>query len=149
MTASNRWGVLTRPWRRAAALAAVLAAVPVVAVGVGAAPAQALGQRVNLRVLVVTNGDSASLAIATELDREGVPYTQVDLRTAGRPAITAAFLADAASGTGRYQAVVLPNQAGGGLAAAEVAALTAYETQYGVRQVNGYDFPTTTMGAVF
>ena len=149
MIASNRWGVLTRPWRRAAALAAVLAAVPVVAVGVGAAPAQALGQRVNLRVLVVTNGDSASLAIATELDREGVPYTQVDLRTAGRPAITAAFLADAASGTGRYQAVVLPNQAGGGLSAAEVAALTAYETQYGVRQVNGYDFPTTTMGAVF
>jgi hypothetical protein len=149
MFASFRWGVFARPWRRVAGITAALAVVPLVAVCVGATPAQALGQRVNLRVLVVTNGDAASLAIAAELDREGVPYTQVDLRTAGRPTVNAAFLADAAAGVGRYQAVVLPNQAGGGLSADEVAALTAYETQYGVRQVNGYDFPTTSMGAVF
>ena len=34
----------------------------------------------------------AETAIATQLQREGVPYTLVDTRTAGRPAIDAAFL---------------------------------------------------------
>src|SRR3954471_4238943 len=149
MCASFRWGVLTRPWRRAAAVVATLAAVPLVAVGVGASPAQALAQRVNLRVLVVTSRDPGSLAVETELDREGIPFTEVDTRATGRPTIPGAYLEDTATGTGRFQGVVLPNQAGGGLAAAEVTALASYEAAYGVRQINAYDFPTTTMGAVF
>src|SRR4051794_18270016 len=148
MCASHRWGVLTRPWRRVAAIAVPLTAVPLLVV-LGAVPAQALGQRVNLRVLVVTSGDPGSLAVETELDREGIPFTEVDIRATGRPTITEAYLQDAATGTGRFQGVVLPNQAGGGLAAAEVTALASYEAAYGVRQINAYDFPTTTMGAVF
>src|SRR3954470_14666210 len=148
MCASHRWGVLTRPWRRVAAIAVPLTAVPLLVV-LGAVPAQAVGQRVNLRVLVVTSGDPGSLAVETELDREGIPFTEVDIRATGRPTIDGAYLEDAAAGTGRFQGVVLPNQAGGGLAAAEVSALSAYEAAYGVRQINAYDFPTTTMGAVF
>jgi hypothetical protein len=123
-----------------AALGGALVATP------PAAAATIPSPRVNLRVLVVTNGDPSSLAIETELDREGIPYTEVDTRTTGRPTISASYLADAP--IGRFQAVVLPGQGGGGLAAAEVSALSAYETQYGVRQVDAYDFPTTTMGAV-
>jgi hypothetical protein len=113
---------------------------------VSAAPAQALGQKVLLRSLVVSSGDPATIALATELDREGIPYTLVNVATAGRPAVDDAFLADAATGTGRYQAVFLPNQAGGGLSAAEMTSLATYETAYGVRQVNGYDWPTAAMG---
>src|SRR4051794_26706974 len=148
MCASHRWGVLTRPWRRVAAIAVPLTAVPLLVV-LGASPAQALGQRVNLRVLVVTSGDPGALAVETELDREGIPFTEGDIRATGRPTITEAYLQDAATGTGRFQGVVLPSQAGGGLAAAEVTALASYEAAYGVRQINAYDFPTTTMGAVF
>jgi hypothetical protein len=128
----------------------LVAALGSVAVSVTpASAAMTLSPRVNLRVLVVTNGDPGSLAIEAELGREGVPYTEVDTRATGRPTINDAYLEDAATMTGRFQAVVLPNQAGAGLGAAEVSALSGYEAAYGVRQVNGYDFPTTTMGTVF
>jgi fibronectin type 3 domain-containing protein len=138
-----------RPRLRAAVATALATALALVAGGLVAAPAQAAGQRVNLRVLVVTNGDPGSLAMEAELDREGIPFTEIDTRATGRPTITDAYLQDAATGTGRFQGVVLPNQAGGGLAAAEVTALAAYEAAFGVRQINGYDFPTATMGTVF
>jgi Fibronectin type III domain len=147
MTATNGWGGTRRP--RAIVVTVVATVLALVTVGLVSSPAQALAARVNLRVLVVTNGDPATQAIAASLDRDGVPYTQVDLAAAGRPTIDAAFLEDAAGGAARYQAVVLPNQAGGGLSAAEITALNSYEAAYHVRQVNGYDFPTTSMGAVF
>src|SRR5512135_211996 len=74
-------------------------------------PANAAGQRVNLRALVVSAGDVATQALAAELDREGIPYTTVKLGAANRPVINAAFLEDTANGVGRFQAVFLPNQA--------------------------------------
>ena len=132
-------------WRAAAALvvlALVALGVPLLA---GAAQA-ATGPRVDLRVLVVSNGDPSADAIATQLDREGVPYTKVSVNAADRPIIDAAFLADAATNRAKFQAVVLPNQAGGGLTAAEVQALTAYERLYGIRQVSAYNYPGASMG---
>lgn len=126
-----------------------LVAATVLVVGAIGAPTTAGAaepSRVNLRVLVVTNGDPGSTAIAAELDRQGVPRTTVGLADPSRPTIDAAFLEDAAAGVARYQAVVLPNQAGGGLAAEERAALAAYEAKYAIRQVNAYDYPTPTMG---
>ena len=129
-----RSGDSGRP-RRRALLVAVATALTLAGVGVGASPALAAGQRVNLRVLVVTNGDPGSLAIETELDREGMPYTTVDTPATGRPTIDAAYLEDAATGTARYQAVVLPNEGGGGLAAAEVDG--ACELRGGLRDPAG------------
>jgi hypothetical protein len=111
-----------------------------------ATSAHAAGQRVLLRALVVTSGDPATVALATELDREGIPYTKVQVGASGRPTIDAAFLEDAASGGGKFQAVFLPNQAGGGLDTAELSALATYEAAYGVRQVNGYDWPSASLG---
>ena len=113
--------------------------------------AQAAGNpRIDLRVLVVTNGDAladpSTNAIATQLDREGVPYTLIDSTAAGRPTIDAAFLADAAADTAHFQAVVLPNHTGGALAPAEVNLLTAYERQYGIRQVDAYNYPNADTG---
>jgi hypothetical protein len=113
---------------------------------VGALPASAATNRVLLRVLVVTSGDTNTAALTTQLDREGIPYTEVTVGAPGRPTIDSAFLEDAGSGAGKFQAVFLPNQAGGGLDAGEVNALNAYETAYGIRQVDGYDWPSASLG---
>ncbi len=139
------------PSRRRVAFRRAVVALVVAAVagsGLVATAAQAVGQRVNLRLLLVSDGGPASSAFAAELGRQGVPFTTVDLADAARPRLTQDFLEDDAAGTGRFQGVLLPNQAGGGLGADELAALAAYEREYAVRQVNGYDFPTTSMGLV-
>lgn len=137
-------GRLRRPLLGLTLVATLLSAA--LAGVLSAGSARAAGQRVLLRVLVVTSGDPATVALATELEREGIPYTKVQLGASGRPTIDAAFLADAATGTGRFQAVFLPNQTGGGLDGAELSALAAYEAAYGVRQVNGYDWPSASLG---
>ncbi|WP_345713525.1 fibronectin type III domain-containing protein, partial [Kineococcus glutinatus] len=110
-------------------------------------PASAAGARIALRVLVVTSGDPSSAAIAAELQREGVPHTVVDLTDAGRPTIDDAFLVDAASGTARFQAVVMPNARPAGMGDAELTALTGYERAHGVRQLNAYVWPGAGSGA--
>lgn len=127
------------------ALAAVLlTATPAVA----AAPA---GTRVELKVLVVTDGGPSAAAIADELRSQGVPYREVDLRDANRPKINAQFLADTVTDggvqvdRGHYQAVVLPaaNPFGN---ADELAALMAYQRRFDVPQVNAYVWPDATVG---
>jgi hypothetical protein len=136
-----------RPGRPVLGLTLVIASVIAAAAStVGALTARAATNRVLLRALVVTSGDSNTVALAAALDREGIPYTQVTVGAAGRPTIDNAFLEDASSGTGKFQAVFLPNQAGGGLGTSEIDALNAYETAYGVRQVNGYDWPSAALG---
>ncbi|MFZ0160756.1 MAG: fibronectin type III domain-containing protein [Kineosporiaceae bacterium] len=100
-------------------------------------------------MLVLTDGGPSTAAIATQLDREGVPYTAVSLADATRPAIDPAYLENVVTGEGRFQAVVLPNQAGTathGLTPTELTALTNYELAYGVRQVDAYVYPGTTVG---
>jgi hypothetical protein len=128
---------------------AVFAALLVLTVVGGyAAPTTqaAIGNRIMLRVLVVSGGDPGTGALATQMDREGVPYQRVDLRDAARPTITAEYLADASTGTGHFQAIILPNAAGGGLSADEMAAIAADEEAFGVRQVNAYEFPGGHLG---
>jgi len=110
------------------------------------ASAAAADNRIDLRVLVVSNGSPSVDAIAAQLDREGVPYTELAVGDAGRPTVDAAFLADDATHTAHFQAVVLPNASGGGLADAEVTALTDYERTYGIRQVSAYNWPSSAIG---
>ncbi|MCS0634885.1 hypothetical protein NX801_04260 [Streptomyces sp. LP05-1] len=111
----------------------------------GAGTAAGTEPRIDLRVLVVTDGGPATAAVAAELDAGGTPYTLVDLSRAGRPVIDAAFLADT-TGTGdgrpraKFQAVVLPNDAPFPAGSAETAALVAYERTYGIPQVDAYSY---------
>ena len=134
-------------WRRGSALGALIALIVAMLAVLPLAPAQAAtGNRVDLRVLVFTSGDPSTAAIVTALGREGVPYTTVNLSDAGRATIDAAFLANESptAREGKFQAIVLPNAAGGGavgLTAAERDALAAYERGYSVRQVDSYDWP--------
>jgi hypothetical protein len=128
--------------------AAILSAVSV-AIGsvLVALPAHAAGPRVDLRVLVVSDGQTQVSAVAAQLASEGVPVTTVDLTSASRPVITTAFLQDTVGGAPRakFQAVVLPNQAPF-TNQAELDALVAFETQFGIRQFDSYVYPNAAVG---
>ncbi|MFE3505645.1 hypothetical protein [Kitasatospora sp. NPDC059160] len=112
-------------------------------------PASATSSRVDLNVLVVTDGNPWVEGIRQQLAAEGVPTTVIDLTSAGRATITAGFLADTlADGTphGHFEGVVLPNDAPTQLSAAELSTLTGYEQTYQVRQVDAYVWPGANTG---
>ncbi|MFE3496047.1 hypothetical protein ACFXOS_23705 [Streptomyces sp. NPDC059175] len=130
---------------------AVLAtSVLILSLGLPASPVQADEQtpRVDLRVLIVSDGGPATEAIAAELDGAGTPYTVLDLGESGRPVIDAAFLADTVDGRPRakYQAVVLPNDNPFPAGSQEMTALAAYEKAYGIPQVDAYTYARPQAG---
>ncbi|MET9690711.1 hypothetical protein ABZY81_19885 [Streptomyces sp. NPDC006514] len=130
-------------------VAAMMAAAALVSVAVPASTAQAaVAPRIDLKVLVVDDGGSSVEAITAELRDTGVPYTRVQLGSSGRPVINAGFLSDTVDGRPRakYQGVVLPNENPFGEGSAEMAALTAYETTYGIRQVDAYTWAHPGVG---
>ncbi|MEV0224831.1 hypothetical protein [Streptomyces sp. NPDC050704] len=114
----------------------------------GAAHADTAAPRIDLRVLVVSDGGPATDAIAAELDTAGTPYTEIDLQQSGRPVIDADFLADAVDGVPRakFQAVVLPNDNPFPADSAEMAALVAYEQTYAIPQVDAYTYARPEAG---
>ncbi|MCU1458207.1 MAG: hypothetical protein JWL73_2299 [Actinomycetia bacterium] len=125
----------------------MLMAGTVVSAG-GAASAASTGQRIDLRILVISDGNPTEEAIVSELASESIPYTRVDLTSASRPTINAAFLSGTAA-TGPeafYQAVVLPNDSPVQLSADEKAALVTYETTFGIRQVDSFNWPGAATG---
>ncbi|MDT9695243.1 hypothetical protein [Streptomyces sp. P17] len=104
--------------------------------------------RVDLRMLVVSDGGPSTDAIAAELDVAGTPYTEIDLTEANRPVIDAELLADTVDGRPRakYQAVVLPSDNPFAAGSAEMAALVAYEQTYGIPQVDAYTYARPEAG---
>ncbi|MEV6960448.1 hypothetical protein AB0M97_14865 [Streptomyces sp. NPDC051207] len=142
---AHRWNVLGRT----RGPAVVLTAAGLLALGLGAPGASAAETpRVDLRVLVVDNGDSSVGAITAQLRSTGVPYTTVDLGDPGRPAVTEAFLSDTVNGRPRakFQGVVLPNEAPFGAGSAEQTALEAYERTYGIPQVDAHTWAHPGVG---
>lgn len=135
----------------AAALCAA-AAVPLQTTAAHAAssgaPTFPSGDRIDLRVLVLTDGSSPVEAIRSELGTEGVPYTAIDLTNPSRQQLTAAYLAGTAGGApeAHFEAVVLPNNAPAQLSAAETSALDTYESTYAVRQIDAYLYPGAAVG---
>ncbi|WP_432135635.1 hypothetical protein [Streptomyces sp. bgisy154] len=134
-------------WRSAAALAAATGMLTAVGAGAPTAAA-ATTPRVDLKVLVVDNGDSPVEAITAQLRNTGVPYTTVDLNDPDRPTVDAGFLSDTAGGTprARFQGVVLPNEAPFGAGSAEQTALEDYERTYGIPQVDAYTWAHPEVG---
>ncbi|MFJ6795667.1 hypothetical protein [Streptomyces sp. NPDC091268] len=130
-------------------VAAVCVAAALVSVAVPAVTARAAtAPRIDLRVLVVDDGGSSVEAITAELSDTGVPFTRVRLGDGSRPVIDAAYLADTVDGRPRakFQGVVLPNENPFGEGSAEMAALTAYETAHGIRQVDAYTWAHPGVG---
>ena len=93
------------------------------------AVAHAQAPRIDLRVLLVTDGTPPVEALRGVLDRVGIPVDVFDLNDPARPRIDGPLLADGTNA--RFQGVVLPDHAPTGLPAAELAALHAYERRFG------------------
>ncbi|MEU3619970.1 hypothetical protein ABZ725_47975 [Streptomyces sp. NPDC006872] len=136
--------------KRTTRTAALTAGALIAALGLpaGTAHADDIPPRVDLRVLVVSDGGPATDAITAELDTAGTPYTEIDLGVAGRQVINAAFLSDTVLGRPRakFQAVVLPNDNPFVAGSAEMAALAAYERTYGIPQVDAYTYARPEAG---
>lgn len=119
-----------------------------------APPAAAVSASVqtDLQVLVLADGATPAQAsapvsaIEQRMADEGVPFTSVSLGAAGRPAINEAFLS--AAGHAKYQAIVLYTSFDNTalLSADEKAAITAYETNFGIRQLDAYAYPMPSNG---
>lgn len=143
--------VMTCAGRRTRSLAWVAAAMLLSAAGLaGARPAWAATQpTLDLKVLLIGNGasDPTTGAWESALSTEGVPYTEVT--AAGTvPNQTVTFPALSSGSTGFFNAVVIaddPADFGSG----QLSALDAYESQFGVRQLDGYAFPTPATGQTF
>ncbi|MGW0374611.1 hypothetical protein ACWDZW_38195 [Streptomyces coeruleorubidus] len=135
-----------RKWRNTAAAVTAAGMITAGAVAPGAAAAEA--PRIDLKVLVVDNGDSSVRAVAAQLKSTGVPYTTVDLNDADRPKITESFLSDTVDGRPRakYQGVVLPNESPFGAGSAEQTALETFERTYGIPQVDAYTWAHPEVG---
>jgi hypothetical protein len=160
---------LTRPRSAIAAIAVVTTAVAVLAAACSPSPsprpssspaaapsdtalatAPPVGPHggVNLNVLVVTDGSAAVEAIRQQLVTEGMPSTVVNLK-GSHPVISRSFLARSLPGGGKggnFDGIVLPGLAPSGLTAAEQAALTWYETKFGVRAVDAFVPPAASTG---
>lgn len=115
---------------------------------VGVAHADITTPRVDLRVLVVSDGGPAIDAIAAELEAAGTPYTEIDLTQSGRAVIDAGYLADTVDGRPRakFQAVVLPNDNPFPVDSTEMAALATYEQTYAIPQVDAYTYARPEAG---
>jgi hypothetical protein len=101
------------------------------------------GTRLDLVVLLVTDGGPNTAAIEEHLRADGIPFRAIELRRSDRPRITAEFLADADGPN--FQAVVLPS-ASALTEPAEATALHDYERRYGIRQIDAYQWPGPEVG---
>jgi hypothetical protein len=129
-------------------LAAVLSTTGLAAVA-GAGPALAATSTLNLKVLLIGNGasDPTTGAWAAALASEGVPFTQVNAAGTA-PSQTVTLPALSSGTTGNYNGVIIADDPAD-FAAGQLTALYTYESTFGVRQVDGYAFPTPTTGQTF
>lgn len=145
-----------RRGRRAAPvlLAAALLAAPtahtiaVPAVAAESAVVRAVDPKIDLEVLIVSDGSDMIAAYEDRLAREGVPFRVLDLRAADRPALDEAYLTtpDAEAPHANFQGVIMPSSAPAGLTAEELTALHEFEARFGVRQISAYVWPSAEHG---
>jgi Putative Ig domain len=128
-------------------LVTLLAAGSLIAVGSAAVPAAAATPpTLNLKVLLVGEGstDPTTGAWQAALTAEGVPYTLVTA-SGTSPSETVSLPTLSNGTTGNYNAVVIadsPNDYAGG----QLTPLFSYESTFGVRQIDGYMFPSPSLG---
>lgn len=122
----------------------ILAAMAMIAAMAPTASAIEPNQRVDLKVLLITDGLTRPSFNAWEasLEREGVPY---DVFDGSVDTLEAADL-EAGPAHARYQAVVCATECSHALTTDEILILDAYQTKYGIRRVSGYVFPNARYG---
>jgi hypothetical protein len=115
--------------------------------GVTALPAHATTPPVlDLRVLLIGGGtgDPTTSAWQTTLAGEGVAYTEVQASGSyGAETVTLPTLS--AGTTGDFNGVVFADSPSA-FAAGQLTALDAYESDFGIRQIDGYAYPNPAAG---
>jgi hypothetical protein len=129
-----------------ACLVALLTTIGLAAVGDGSVAVAATSPTLDLQVLLIGNGSSDPTTAAWEsaLNSEGVPYTVVTASgTAPDETVTLPTLSSGT--TGYYNGVVIADDPAD-FASGQLSALDTYESTFGVRQVDGYVYPTSVLG---
>ncbi|MFI9274476.1 putative Ig domain-containing protein [Kitasatospora sp. NPDC052896] len=127
--------------------AAGVAAFTLLAGGQTVLPAAAATPpQLDLKVLLVGGGtgDATTTAWQSALDTEGVPYTLVNgSGSVGSETLTLPALS---SGThGYYNGVVFADSPVF-FATGQLSALDSYESSFGIRQLDGYSYPSSSLG---
>jgi hypothetical protein len=153
---ADGWGVLVgvtvarRGLRGTKWLALGLAAVLSTA-GLAAAAgpaAAATPNTLDLKILLIGTGSADPTTGAWEagLADEGVPFTEVTADTGGGSGGYTVTLPSLSSGTtGNFNGVVIADDPAA-FASGQLSNLYSYESTFGVRQLDGYAFPTPTTG---
>ena len=131
----------------AACLVTVLSASGLAATGVTASAASAAtAPTLNLKILLIGGGsaDVTTAAWEAALKSEGVAYTEVTA-TGTSPSQTVTLPALSSGTTGNYNGVVIADSPTG-FAPGALSALDTYESTFGVRQVDGYMYPSPALG---
>ena len=133
-------------WLRYGVVLVVVALGAIFLVGFEKAASAATPAQLNLRILLVGggSGDPTTDAWQATLNSEGVPYTLATATGAyGGETVTLPTLS---SGTvGNFNGVVIADSPSD-FASGQLAALDTYESSFGVRQVDGYMFPSPALG---
>jgi len=133
-------------WLRKCAVPVVTALGVTFLTGFGTSAAAATPPQLNLRILLVGggSGDPTTDAWRAMLDSEGVPYTLVTATGPyGSETVTLPMLVNGA--VGEFNGVVIADSPAA-FAAGTLNPLSAYESTFGVRQLDGYMYPSPTLG---
>src|SRR5664279_4461547 len=128
----------------------VLAMTSVLVATLGLAVPRSVGAAVpptlNLNVLLIGTGssDPTTAAWQSALSSEGVAYTSVTA-TGASGSETVALPALTTGSVGNFNGVVLADSPTA-FAAGQLSALDTYESTYGVRQIDGYMYPSPALG---
>ena len=134
-------------WLAALAAATLLAAAGAAVPGTAAVASSP--PQLDLKVLLLGGpggaaADPTTAAWASALSTEGVPYTEVDANgAAGSETVSLPALSSGAQGS--FNAVVVADSPTD-FAAGQLTALDAYESTFGVRQIDGYSYPNPALG---
>jgi len=108
--------------------------------------AAATGNTLDLKILLIGDGstDPTTAAWESALTQEGVPYTEVDA-TGTSPSEDVALPTLSSGTTGNYDGIVFADSPYD-FAAGQLTTLDSYEATFGVRQIDGYYSPSSTLG---
>src|ERR1019366_3579559 len=110
------------------------------------ASAAATPPQLDLKILLIGggSGDVTTAAWQAALNSEGVPFTLATASGAS-PDETVPLPALSSGNVGNYNGVVIADSPAG-FAAGQLTALDTYESTFGVRQLDGYMYPSPSLG---
>ena len=135
-----------RTWPRTAASLLAVSSLVLAGVSSGLAHAATGADTLDLKVLLIGNGstDPTTAAWASALGNEGVPYTEVD-GTGALGSETVTLPALSSGTTGYFNGVVIADSPYD-YASGQFTALDTYESTFGIRQLDGYMYPSSALG---